>query len=405
MIAAQIPVNEKDRLSELYRYEILDTPQEEEFDKMALLAAQICKTPISTISFIDRSRQWTKAVVGLNKFSNGTNTHRELSFCSHAILGDEFFEVKNALKDKRFADNPFVRQKPKIRFYAAMPLITSKGFKLGALCVSDTIPRKLSDDQIFALKVLSKQTVQLIELRALNREIRHTAEMQQRVISVMSHDIRAPLYSIKAFLDYGAEETFSKEEQEEMFSTLSTNVSRTLLLLDNLVEWGKIQLQFKEKTQVFKLKELVQQCIDQAELNVILKQNEIINLVEPDVLINADKEATEFILRNLMSNANKFTENGTIKISFFTKADKCYLSINDTGVGIETEKVSQIMQDTGLFHTNGTRNEKGSGLGLSLIKNYLHKTGNEIEIKSILNEGTSVNFSLCTTDQLVPILA
>ena len=65
--------------------------------------------------------------------------------------------------------------------------------------------------------------------------------------------------------------------------------------------------------------------IEQAELNVILKQNEIINEVAPDILINADKEAIQFVLRNLISNANKFTDNGSIKISFFINNDKCYL--------------------------------------------------------------------------------
>ena len=107
------------------------------------------------------------------------------------------FEVRNALRDKRFADNPLVKQKPKIRFYAGMPLITSKGYKLGALCVIDTIPRRLTRMQTFALKVLSRQTVKLMELRIRNKEITHTAEMQQRIISIMSHDIRSPLHFYK----------------------------------------------------------------------------------------------------------------------------------------------------------------------------------------------------------------
>ena len=401
MITARIPVEENERLSELYRYEILDTPREDDFDRITLLASKICRTPISTISFVDRTRQWAKSIVGLKKMPEDRNA----SFCSHAILNTRLFEVRNALRDKRFADNPLVQQRPKIRFYAGMPLITSKGFKLGALCVIDTIPRRLTRMQTFALKVLSRQIVKLMELRIRNKEITHTAEMQQRIISIMSHDIRSPLSSIKTFLDLNKDEKFTKKEQQELLSALSTNVSRTLQLLDNLVEWGKIQLQLTERKQVVKLKELVNECVEQTELNILLKQNEVINEVEPDILINIDKEAVQFVLRNLISNANKFTDNGSIRVSFFTDNNKCYLKVQDTGIGLETDKIAQILQDTGMFHTSGTRNEKGNGLGLSLIKNYLNKTGNHIEIKSVLMQGTSISFSLCPVEELVPILA
>lgn len=402
MIAAKIPIDETQRLNELYRYEILDTPPEKEFDKLALLASQICRTPMSTISFIDSKRQWAKSVIGLKKIPEDRNS----AFCSHTILKNNLLIVKNALRDTRFHDNPLVKQKPKIRFYAGMPLVTPKGYKLGALCVIDTIPRKLTQKESFALKVLSEQIVNLMELRIQNKHIVHTTKMQQQIISVMSHDIRSPLSSIKTFLDLKAgNQAFTKEEQANVFSVLSANVSRTLQLLDNLVEWGKAELEYTKRSETLKLREAVQECADQAELNSILKQNKIINEVAPDVLLTADKEALQFILRNLISNANKFTDNGTIRISFFTKKDRCYLNVKDSGVGLEIDKIAMILQQTGMFHTSGTQNEKGNGLGLSLIQSYLNKTGNDLEIKSIVNNGTAVCFSICSTSELIPVFA
>jgi GAF domain-containing protein len=178
MITGRIPIEENERLSELYRYEILDTPREDDFDKITLLASRICKTPISILSFVDRTRQWAKSIVGLKNMPEDRNA----AFCSHAILNNKVFEVRNALRDKRFADNPLVKQNPKIRFYAGMPLVTARGYKLGALCVIDTVPRRLTKVQAFALKVLSWQTVKLMELRMRNKEISHTLEMQQRII-------------------------------------------------------------------------------------------------------------------------------------------------------------------------------------------------------------------------------
>jgi signal transduction histidine kinase len=221
----------------------------------------------------------------------------------------------------------------------------------------------------------------------------------------MSHDIRSPLCSIKTFLDINKDDTFTPEEQNDMFSALSTNVSRTLQLLDNIVDWSKIQLQLTEKNEIVNLRDVINECAEQAELSLLLKQNEIINEVEPDILINADKEAIQFVLRNLISNANKFTEKGAIRVSFSIKNNKCYLNVEDNGVGLEMDKISQILGNTGLFHTYGTRNEKGAGLGLSLIKSYLRRTGNHIEMKSTLKQGTSVSFSICAADNLIPILA
>lgn len=396
-----IPFEENDRLRELYHYEILDTPREDDFDKISLLASKICKTPIAAITFLDRTRQWCKSIVGLTKLPEDRNA----AFCSYTILNSTLLQVRNALHDKRFANNPLVKRIPKIRFYAGVPLVTSKGYKLGALCVIDTVPRRLTKMQSFALKVLSWQTIKLLELRIRNKEMVQTAEMQQRIISIMSHDIRGPLSSIKTFLDLNKDDTLTKEEQGDMLDALSTNVSRTLQLLDNLVEWGKVQLQLADKKQVLKLKDVVNECMEQAELNLLLKRNGIINEVSSNILVNADKEAIQFVLRNLISNANKFTENGTISVSSFIRDDKCYLKIKDTGIGLETEKISQILQDTGMYHTSGTRNEKGNGLGLSLIKSYLNKTGNDIEIKSIVKQGTSVSFSVCPVDELVPVFA
>ncbi|MFX5808896.1 GAF domain-containing protein, partial [Acinetobacter baumannii] len=88
-----------------------------------------------------------------------TESDRNDAFCAHTILGDSVFEVPNALEDERFVNNPFVVNESNIRFYAGIPLVSENGFNLGAICVLDTVPRKLTEDQIFALDVLSRQII------------------------------------------------------------------------------------------------------------------------------------------------------------------------------------------------------------------------------------------------------
>ncbi len=167
MKPAIIPVNEKERLEELYRYDILDTAYEETFNQIVQLASAVCDSPISLITLLDKDRQWFKAKKGME----GEGTGRDISFCSHTILDDELMEIQDALTDERFFDNPLVTGNPNIRFYAGMPIVTKKGLPLGALCVIDNKPKNLSPEQKFVLKVLAGQTMQLIELHKKHVEI------------------------------------------------------------------------------------------------------------------------------------------------------------------------------------------------------------------------------------------
>lgn len=167
MEAPKIPHNELNRLKELNSYQILDTHPEEAFDNLTKLAAEICGTPIALISLLDESRQWFKSAYGLP----AKETPRNISFCGHAILGDDLFEVENALDDERFKDNPLVTENPNIRFYAGMPLTTDLGHALGTLCVIDTEIKKLDAAQRRSLHLIGKQVISLLEHRKALLEI------------------------------------------------------------------------------------------------------------------------------------------------------------------------------------------------------------------------------------------
>ena len=159
---ASLPANEVERLATLRSYGLLDTPAEAAFDDIAYLAAHICQTPISLVSLVDANRQWFKARHGLGV----SETHRDFSFCAHAILQPgELLLVPDAPQDRRFADNQLVTGAPHIRFYAGMPLTTPEGHALGSLCVIDRQPRLLSAAQLDALRMLARQVGALLEMR------------------------------------------------------------------------------------------------------------------------------------------------------------------------------------------------------------------------------------------------
>jgi len=156
------PSNEAERLEALRSYELLDTLPETVLDFITQAASDFCGTEISLISLVDESRQWFKSSVGLE----ASETPRDISFCGHAILQpDELFEVEDTKLDPRFANNPLVTDNPNIRFYAGMPLTTSKGHSLGTLCVIDSKPKKLSSSQKEGLKHLSNAIIELFDQR------------------------------------------------------------------------------------------------------------------------------------------------------------------------------------------------------------------------------------------------
>ena len=138
-----IPKQEARRLKVLWQYDVLDTVPEEVFDDLTELAAHICEAPVALISLVDEDRQWFKARVGISV----RETSRDISFCAHAILGDDLLIVPDAAKDKRFKTNPLVTGPLKLRFYAGAPLITPDGHGLGTLCVLDNKPRTLRPEQ------------------------------------------------------------------------------------------------------------------------------------------------------------------------------------------------------------------------------------------------------------------
>jgi len=128
-----IPRDEEERLVDLRSLDLLDTPTDERFDRITRIAQRCFGVPIALVSLIDEDRQWFKARVGLE----AKEVPRELSFCAHAIMGDDILLVADASADERFRDNPLVTGDPGIRFYAGAPIDSPSGHKLGTLCVID----------------------------------------------------------------------------------------------------------------------------------------------------------------------------------------------------------------------------------------------------------------------------
>lgn len=156
---------EIDRIEELKKYEILDTPSEADFDEITSLAAKIFNVPVAIITMVDTDRIWFKSSYGLD----AEEIPRDPGLCSSAIMSDDIYIVEDAQVDSRTLSNPLVAGAMGLQFYAAAPLKSKNGFNLGNICIIDKIPRTLTGKEISILLQLSRIIMDKFELKLQSR--------------------------------------------------------------------------------------------------------------------------------------------------------------------------------------------------------------------------------------------
>ena len=401
MTLAPIPENEEQRLKALLRYRILDTDFEESYDELTQLAATICDTSISTITLIDTERQWFKSRLGVD----GRQSARDISFCAHSILQDDIFVVEDAAEDKRFVDNPFVTGNPGIRFYAAANLRTDDGYNIGTLCVIDSQPKKPTQQQLDALRILAKQVVYQLELRlnmlrlddslALLRELNITKD---RMFSVIAHDLKSPFNGILGFSEMLVDmlNKPGMERQKDMAKLVMESGEAALALLNDLLEWAVLQQRGNQFEKVkLDFSSLAREVTEIVSIAAMRKEIGLKKQIEPNIHVKGDKHMLFSLIQNLLTNAVKFTRHGgAIELSLSSEEKTVKVTVRDNGVGIPPDRLAQLLKDDLPVSMLGTEKETGTGLGLNLCKQYVNKHGGNIWIESEVGSGTAVCFTI-----------
>lgn len=180
-------INEDLRLLAVQRFVDYNLQIDADLQELIAMAADICDTPIAAITLIDENSQWLKVKLGIDH----ERMPRETSFCNYAIESDELMMVPDTLRDTRLADNHLVVNQPNFRFYAAAPLITTDGQRLGTLCVVDQKPHTLNKHQQIMLKMLSKQAINIMELKLSQQLLeRHQKELEEQKRAIDHAEIK-----------------------------------------------------------------------------------------------------------------------------------------------------------------------------------------------------------------------
>lgn len=386
-----IPPNEAERLEALSRYESLELEpvKEEDFNRLAELAAEFCGVPVSFINLIGTDKEFKKACFGLE----GETTPRTDSFCQYTIMQDDVFEVKDSLQDPLLKNNPNVKGKLKLRYYAGVPLKTPDGFNIGSLCLIDFKPNELTDSQRKALKTLAKEIVVRYELNRVNKQLEKNKAEQDELIRIVSHDMRNPLTGILGFSSLLIEET-ENEEHKEMLQSIE-NAGEAILNIVNLLlnsEYIRNHAFILHNTYT-DVSKVTREVVHLHEPFTLMKNQNLSVQIEEPIQCNIDCEKWKRIVGNLLSNAIKFTPvDGDISLTV-RKLDHerppfIELNVKDSGIGIPEEVKRDLFTGKDSIRRSGTSGEKSVGLGMYIIQKNVKLMRGTLGYQSEVGKGT-----------------
>ncbi|WP_135555376.1 sensor histidine kinase [Paenibacillus cymbidii] len=222
-------------------------------------------------------------------------------------------------------------------------------------------------------------------------------QLKDQLFAIVSHDIRNPLAVQASLIEVlEADKTMFTRSHREVIDALSGQIQTTFVMIENLLEWFRSQ---KEGMQLhperLPLKEAVEEVCRTLRIKSEAKQIAIHTEIDSDVEVYADREAVNLIVRNLLTNAIKFSERGgSVQVGAETNAGRVIVSVSDNGVGVEEERVQELFDPLRLVSTTGTAGERGTGLGLQVCQQFVRMSGGQIWMESVPRQKTVFYFSL-----------
>jgi signal transduction histidine kinase/ligand-binding sensor domain-containing protein len=249
--------------------------------------------------------------------------------------------------------------------------------------------RRLRAQRTFLENVIKERTA---EIHSQNIQLQNLNATKDKFFSILGHDLKSPIHSLVGFAEllmkYGS--SLTKEEIEKASKDIHKSVKNLFSLIDNLLEWSLSQTGAIDFTpNVFNLSEVLQENCELLEGQALLKKIKIINQVKEPCLLNANENSVSTVFRNLISNAIKFTPyEGSITLAASATEKEIIISIQDTGVGISEKMREKLFRIDTKHSTKGTDNEKGTGLGLILCREFVEKNNGRIWVESEQGKGS-----------------
>jgi signal transduction histidine kinase len=358
-----VPENEAIRLSRLYEYEILNTARETEFDRVAELAADLMNCPGAFINFVDAQSVFSKANT-LDYPADGIP--RDKSLCAITILSDDPLIVADTHDYEELRQSPWTHGEKGIRFYAAVPLTTNDGFRLGTLCVIDYTPRNPTPQQLRMLASLAKIVMDKLEIRIIHRK---AFSIQTDYVNRTMHDLKNYVANLMV-----AAEILGKQNAAETLPTVSgivtRNTKRIAQRLDDVLNLSKIQHEaYQLNIERCELSSLLDNVIENYRLAASGKQQILVKEYTKELFVDGDCGTLTEVFDNLVSNAIKYSFPGSsIRIVSERRDHELIIGFHDEGQGLSDGDKEKLFVRYAKLSAIPTGKEITNGLGLAISK-------------------------------------
>ncbi|MFA3782029.1 ATP-binding protein [Melioribacteraceae bacterium 4301-Me] len=263
------------------------------------------------------------------------------------------------------------------------PLIDENNEVIGIVGVMDDITQRIE----FQNSLLESQ-----------RKLEEVNNQKDKLFSIVAHDLRSPFYSLLGFTQLLRDEfdNTPDEEKKEYIDNIAVSLKNLLALIDNLLTWARINMnKVNFEPDIIYLDYVIKKVIDSLKFAAHQKSISIINNCPPEQKVYADSNMIETVIRNLVSNAIKFThENGKVEINVKDQKENILIEIKDNGIGMDETSLSSLFQNNSNRSSSGTKNEQGTGLGLIICKEFIEKNNGKLNIQSKVGEGSTFSFTL-----------
>lgn len=372
------------RVAEIGKYIVVTDPPRADLLALVEVAAQVAQVPMATINLITDTAQYQVATHGFD----ASVCRREDSMCNLVLHTGVPVVVPDASQDERFKDNPFVSGViGDVRFYATHQLTTPEGVVIGTLCVFDTVPRELTDEQEHALVALADRVVDLLELELRTRELRRSNEQLAAFAGQVSHDLRNPLTAVTMALKMIEEESGGDAEVHFLVKRAVGGAERMQSLIDELLAYARVGA------------ELQRVPVDLAAVLRDVRDDLAAPLAGATVVVGdlptvtGDPTQLRAVVQNLVANAAKFTRSGEkphIEVDGTRIGERWRIEVCDRGPGIPDDQRERVFQPLARINED----VEGSGIGLSTCRRIIEAHGGRIGIGNAPYGGTCAWFEL-----------
>ncbi|NBC84523.1 MAG: tetratricopeptide repeat protein [Bacteroidetes bacterium] len=387
----QIEVFDK---AEYYLLQTIELAQKEEFRNDLRKSCELLYQMHDALGNKQRALHYVELYIGLNDYFFNEQRNKKLAEMQVAYELDQQEHINELLRKENELKNLSIQRKNQFILLYTFILVLLAG--IIGLIVSRMRQKNKANRMLNDLNHKVQSTNQ--SFKKLNKELNRINYEKDRLFSIISHEMRNPLFWTKNLVELLSQhfDTMTKNEIKHTLQSLDESAKATYHLMDNLLNWSKAQLnRIHVKAQLFSINELIEEKIMHFNPLATQKNIQLQTSISKPIQAYADPEMVKLVMRNLLSNALKFTpDSGNITIECFEKNNQVYIKVHDTGVGINADHLDQLFNKKYAYSTIGLLKEKGNGLGLLLSKEFVERNQGKIWIESTSEVGSVFVFTI-----------